>query len=73
MDKSIISKFDLEETNLNFGNSFITGIKVYCDETGNPSENIFILNTKNKAKSIVTKEMLLDIDKLHIEKLMISY
>lgn len=83
MNKEIITKLDLKETDLNFGNSFIYGIKVYsygenvlmakCDEMGNPSEKILILNTKSGAKSIVTEDALIDIDKLYFEKLKITY
>lgn len=56
MNQEIISKFDLKETDLGFGNSFVYGIKVYsygeniimakCNEMGEPSENVLILNTK---------------------------
>lgn len=83
MNQNVISKLDLKETDLSFGNSFIYGIKVYsygenilmakCDQMGEPSENILILNTKTNMKSIVTEEAINNIDKLYIEKLIISY
>lgn len=83
MNQSIISKYDLKETDFNFGNSFIYGIKVYsygedilmakCDEMGIPSENILVLSTKNKSKSFVTEEMLIDIDKSLIDELITKH